>query len=112
MLERKYKIRERTPKENMCIVGTCPAIYEVEEITPKKDMCIATACPGVYEVEERTPKEEMCLVGTCPAIKECGENYLIIGKKAEPSDFGLEGKVGKDEVLIEIPKGIIDNRRK
>jgi len=27
----KYKINELTPKNMMCVVGSCPAIYEVEE---------------------------------------------------------------------------------
>ncbi len=65
--------------------------YSVREITPKEDMCIIQLCPGIYE--DKSGK------------------YLIIGKKANPSKFGLEKKVGKDEVLIEIPKEIIDNRR-
>lgn len=66
--------------------------YNIIEITSKADMCMAHACSGIYEDQSN--------------------KYLIIGKKANPSDFGLEKKVGKDEVLIEIPKKIIDNRRK
>ena len=133
-MERKYKVKEITPKENMCMysacpaiyeveeltpneekcgIGACPGIYEVKEITPKENMCLQSACPGIYEVEELTPKDSKCVAYTCPAIYEDqSDNYLIVGEKANPSDFvGLEGKVGKDEVLIKIPKEIIDNRR-
>jgi len=43
------------------------------------------------------------------------DTYLIIGKLFKllnPKDFGLENKVAKDEVLISVPKELIDNKRK
>lgn len=110
-MERKYKVKELNPKSMTCILANCPAIYEVEEITPEANRCMAHACPAIYEVEDLTPKSMKCVIANCPTIEEHEGKYLIIGKKANPSDFGLEKKVGKDEVLIEIPKEIIDNRR-
>ena len=66
-----------------------------------------------YKLRELTPKSMICSwVIVCPAIYEDKSGkYLIVGKKANPSDFGLEKKVGKDEVLIEVPKKLIDDRR-
>ena len=84
--------------------------YNVREITPKANMCIASACPAIYEI---TPKENMCLTCACPSIYEDKSGkYLIIGKKENPSEFGLEKKVGKDEVLSSVPKKLIDNMKK
>jgi len=91
-METKYKVREITPKEDMCLAYACPAIYEVEELTPKDSKCLTCACPSIYEGAEK--------------------KYLIIGKKANPSDFGLEKKVGEGEILISVPKEIIDNMEK
>ena len=85
----KYFLREITPKENMCLQYACPAIYEK---TPQENSCALTYCPGIHKTE--------------------GETYLIIGKVVNPKDLGLEGKVGDDEMLIEIPKNIIDNMEK
>lgn len=67
-----------------------------------------------YKLRELTPKSMICsYVIVCPAIYEDKSGkYLIIGKKANPSKFGLKKKVGKDEVLISVPKELIDNKRK
>ncbi len=106
----RYNVKNLTPESERCWpLPGCPAIYE---ITPKDMQCTAVSCPSIYDIKNKTPTEEMCLVGTCPGIEEYKDKYLIIGKKANPSDFGLEKKVGKDEVLIEVPKEIIDNKRK
>lgn len=85
----KYKLRELTPYSMMCAIGLCPAVYELERQTPT-EMCAIGACPEIYAGQE--------------------ENYLVIGTKVNPTDFGLEGKVGEDEVLISIPKKLIDEK--
>jgi len=106
----KYKIREITPREMRCVIGTCPTIYE---ITPKDMRCIAAACPTIYEI---TPKDMRCVVGACNKIynNEEKSEYLIIGTQVNPKnlpkDFGLEGKVGEGEVLISVPKKLIDEK--
>jgi len=76
----------------------------IREITPKDMQCIALGCPGIYE--------ERCGIGACPVIEEYREEYLIIGKKRNPNDFGLEKKVGENEILVSVPKDLIDNMKK
>jgi len=63
------------------------------------------------KIRELTSKEELCSSRCCPAIfdKE-GKTYLLVGKKVNPKEFKLGDRVGDDEVLIEVPKGIIDNK--
>lgn len=64
-----------------------------------------------YELRNVTPEDFDCGVGPCPAIYETDSGtYLIIGKQVNPSDAGLESKVGDDELLVEVPREIIDKR--
>lgn len=84
--------------------------YELREVTPKYMRCSFAACPSIYE--EVTPKNMQCSFATCPQIHKGIDSYLIIGEQVNPSDVGLEGKVGKGEVLIKVPKVIIDEREK
>ena len=84
--------------------------YEIKELTPKEMLCVGVAfCPAIYEI---TPKEMLCVAGPCPAIYENKEEskYLIIGKIADAKKFGLEKKIGKDEMLIEVDKRLIDEK--
>lgn len=61
---------------------------------------------------ELTPKWGMCAVGTCPAIFETNKkSYAVIGKVLNAKDLGIDKRVGKDEVLISIPKKIIDEKQ-
>ena len=71
-----------------------------------------------YIVKDKTPVDYKCAIGTCPAIYSSEQNdksYLIIGKlmpKDSLKNIGLgdlEKKIGEDEVLIEVPKGLIDD---
>jgi len=112
-MERKYNVREITPKANMCIAAACPAIYEVDEITPKENMCIIGSCPAIYDIKNKTPTENACAVAACAAIYEDKSGkYLIVGKIEDAKNYSkLEGKVGEGEILISVPKEIIDNRR-
>ena len=82
----KYNLIDRTPKEMQCCVGACPAIYE---LTPKENQCVIGGCPSVFGDET--------------------DNYYIIGKVVDAKSLGLEKKVGKGEVLIKVPKELIDN---
>ncbi len=86
--------------------------YELEDATPKEMSCIALGCPSIYKAKNITPQEMNCLIGQCAGIYSTQESYLIIGKRVNPSDAGLEGKIGKDEVLIEVPRKLIDERRR
>jgi len=78
----EYKLIERTPKEMQCCVGACPQIYEV---------CVVAACPTIVDKDDG--------------------NYYIVGTQVDPKDVGLEKRVGKDEVLIKVPKKLIDEMR-
>ena len=98
-MENRYKnLREVTPAEmKYCIGAFCPAIYEgVRELIPKEmGCCVGAFCPSAYE-----------------ATREGNKVYLIVGRQISPSDVSLEKKVGEGEVLIEVPRALIDNRRK
>jgi len=99
----KYDVRELTPKDEKCALLTCPGIYEV---TPEDMKCCIGSCPGVYEV---TPEDMKCSLIACPSAYGIENDYLIVGKKVEAKEFGLEKKVGEGEVLIRVPKKLIDN---
>jgi hypothetical protein len=85
----KYLLRERTPEAMRCIVGSCPAIYTANN-----------------------SELRYCGIGACPDIQEKGNVYLIIGKLVDAKPLGLEKKVGEGEVLIEVPKVLIDDMRR
>ena len=70
-----------------------------------------------YKITEVTPIELQCGIGACPSIYEVTSKpvYLIRGKVVNPSEAGfggLEGKIGEGEALIEVPRALIDNRKK
>jgi hypothetical protein len=110
------KIKNVTPKELDCTIIGCPAIYEgkIKNVTPKSLSCIAIGCPAIYEgkIKNVTPKSLTCAVIGCSAIYEGKEVYLIIGKTVNPAEAGLEKKVGEGESLIEVPKALIDKRKR
>ena len=91
--------------------------YNINEVTPESMHCVVGACPSTYEgVRETTPEEMNCIIGGCPSTYEATQKgnkvYLIVGRQINPSDVGLEKKVGEGEVLIEIPRALIDNKGK
>ncbi|MBI2673147.1 hypothetical protein HYX19_02705 [Candidatus Woesearchaeota archaeon] len=81
--------------------------YVLKEITPAHLMCAPfPGCPAIYEVV----RIEECIVGACPAIygsKDDEKVYIIVGKKKEPKEVGLEKKVAQDEACIEIPRSLL-----
>jgi hypothetical protein len=65
-----------------------------------------------HEARNVTPEHMQCLVGACPAIYETKQgNYLVVGKQVNPSDVGLAGKVGEGEVLVKVPRELIDAKQ-
>ncbi len=38
------------------------------------------------------------------------DNYLIVGKQINPSDIGLEEKVGEGESLVRVSTALIDEK--
>ncbi|MEK6857298.1 MAG: hypothetical protein AABX39_01790 [Nanoarchaeota archaeon] len=65
-----------------------------------------------YLITEMTPLEYRCFGGLgCPAAFEDSEKeeYLIIGTEVDPKNFDLDKRVGKGEVLIKIPKKILED---
>ena len=63
------------------------------------------------KLKEITPSEFICHSATCcPAVFETENNsYVIIGKKLSASAAAqLAGRIGTDEFVIEVPKGMID----
>ena len=96
-MEDEYTLRELTSREMFCGIGTCPAIYELKRKTPESMLCWpAPGCPEIYEGGEGTSQEG---------------KYILIGKLVDPSEFGLEGRVGDGEVLVSVPKKLIDDKR-
>lgn len=58
-----------------------------------------------------TPLEFICQsCSACPAVFETdNDSYVIIGKKLPPNlQSQLKNRVGEDEFVIEVPKGMID----
>ena len=61
--------------------------------------------------KELTPGLEMCMVSCCPAIFETNKKtYAVIGKILNAKELGIDKRIGKNEVLIEVPKNIIDKK--
>ena len=57
-----------------------------------------------------TPKNMSCGLGACPAIfKNEQGNYLLIGRKVDQTGINADvlNRVGKGEVLIEVPKALL-----
>ena len=64
-------------------------------ITPKKLLCPPfAACPSIFSPEE-------------------GDHYVIIGKVLDTKNLpsNIKSKVGKGEIVVEIPKGLVDNKK-
>lgn len=58
-----------------------------------------------------TPEAFICnTCAQCPAVLETeNDSYVIIGKKLSAAALAaVEGRVGADEYVIEVPKGMID----
>jgi len=94
--------KEITPKALRCgDTLTCPPLYEV---TPAEMRCaIAASCPALYEI---TPTDARCPWADCPAIYEQEDGVLVVGKIA-PIPEELKSKVGPDETLVWVPKGLL-----
>jgi len=61
--------------------------------------------------KELTPVEMSCIAAACPAIFETNNgSYALIGKKLDSGKLGISKRVGKDEILIEVPKKLIDKK--
>jgi hypothetical protein len=91
--------------------------YKIKDITPREMQCIIAGCPAIYEgLRELTPPEMACLIGGCPSVHEATQDkqevYLIVGKAVNLAEFGLEGKLGEGKTAIEVPRALINNRRK
>ncbi len=62
--------------------------------------------------KELTPKAEMCAGMACPAIFETNKDtYALIGRKLDAKKLKIGQRVGKDEVLIEVPKELINSKK-
>ena len=62
------------------------------------------------KVTDITPATHACAIGLCPAVYKTERGtLLVVGKRRKPSECSsqLEGRVGPDEELIEIPIGMI-----
>ena len=74
-------------------------------------MCLEHMKKELKIEKELTPKKMMCLYETCPAIFETNKKtYAVIGKVLNANRLGISKRIGKDEVLIEVPKKLIDNK--
>lgn len=62
---------------------------KLKNITPEAFICHTNnCCPAVFETEKGT--------------------YVIVGKKIDASEAGIAERVGDDEWVIEVEKGMID----
>ena len=93
--------KEITPKALCCGPFNCPALYEV---TPAEMRCHIAECPAIYEI---TTTEAKCeIAASCPALFEQEDGVLVIGKIAPVPDE-LKAKIGPDETLVWVPKGLL-----
>lgn len=63
------------------------------------------------KVVEITPKSYRCsYVLVCPAVYsiEAEGKLAIVGKKADPKELGIADRVGKDEEVIIVDRGMIE----
>ena len=66
---------------------------------------------AVARLTNVTPAEFACPpFGTCPSIHLAEtDTYVVVGRLVQPDEFPeLEGRVGPDEVAIEIPRDLLD----
>ncbi len=62
------------------------------------------------KVTDITPAMHFCGIGLCPAVYKTDRGtVLVVGKRRKPNECSadLDGRVGPDEELVEIPIGII-----
>lgn len=56
---------------------------------------------------EKTPESLVCLIGQCPAIFETDRGtYVVIGQIVQDLE-GIKGRIGKNEIAIEIPQKLL-----
>lgn len=63
------------------------------------------------KMKDITPEAFICnTCSQCPAVLETeNDTYVIIGKKlSAAAEAIVAGRVGADEYVIEVPKGMID----
>jgi|GEM_PF-1698691 len=79
--------------------------YKLTRVSQTEE-CLLFGCPAVYEL---TPEKNRCAIGACPSVFGNETNdYYIVGQQVNPSEVGLGKKVGEGEVLIKVPKELID----
>jgi hypothetical protein len=63
------------------------------------------------ELRDITPKSLNCGIGACHAIFEAQSGtYVLIGRRVPRSvEEELRGRIGIDEVAIEIPRELLSN---
>lgn len=77
----------------------------MKDITPKAHRCeIGASCPAILEV---TPQDLCCMAGGCPAIYEQQDGFLIIGKSVASIPEEIKGRVGQDEIVVWVPRGLV-----
>ncbi len=66
------------------------------------------------QLKEITPETFLCANGSCPSVFETEDGRLVvIGKIIDKTMQNRlpQGKVGEDEIAIEIPAGLIKDLR-
>ena len=60
-------------------------------------------------IQEITPKSFQCVLAACPAIFKTNKgSYVLIGKKINAKELGVAKRVGKGEILVEIPVELLN----
>ncbi len=62
------------------------------------------------QLRERTPKQLQCAAVMCPAVFESDRaTFVLIGRKlkAEELNGDLVGRIGADEIAIEVPRELL-----
>ena len=77
-------------------------------------MCVFYMKDEYRNLIDRTPKGmSPPMAPWCPQIYETREgDYLIVGDCVNPEDAGLAERVNSDEILIKVPRKLVDEMRK
>lgn len=67
--------------------------------------------PAIKKLRDLTPVKFLCgpLASSCPAVLKSNMNsYVIIGKIADSESPELRGRVGQDEMAVEISSELLE----
>ena len=61
------------------------------------------------QIKDITPEIHRCIIGACPSVFETSSEYIIVGRKLDPTSISpeLQPRVGDGEAAVGIPKALL-----